>query len=306
MEKKLKRQRIVIIILSLALIYSFVQFSNFKSETENRFNNLSYQYNNLNSTISSIYNNVDEKLEQQASLITYFNYEYGEADMENMKVPVSVKIIPKTATASTKLTLDFGARTVEMKKGENMEYTADFKSDLFLGESSGNVNLIIKEGKTSYTEELDWYISSLHSQYLPTLNAAFVFDKTAYTPGNGLKVDGDVMFIGDITEREESEFTNIKLVYKINRDIVEEYKIPETAFESAVDSISVYKTYADVRTGDTFELYAEAVDEHGFVHRVTVKKIIYVTDETFERETPIDGGEIILDKEGNILYGGKK
>ncbi len=306
MEKRLKRQRIVIIILSVALIYSFVQFKSFKSETENRFNNLSHQYNNLNSTISSIYNNVDEKLEQQASLITFFDFQYGELDSENLKVPVSVKIIPKTVTDYTSLTLDFGERTVDMKKGDKMEFTADFTSDLFLGESNRKVKLIIKEGKNSQSEMLDWYISSLHSQYLPTLNAAFVFDKTAYTPGNGLKVDGDVMFIGDIAEREESEFTDIKLVYKINRDIVEEYKIPETAFESAVDSISVYKTYADVRTGDTFELYAEAVDEHGFVHRVTVKKIIYVTDETFERETPIDGGEIILDKEGNILYGGKK
>ena len=170
MEKKLKRQRFINIVLVIALIVGFVQFKDFKTETENRFNNLSHQYNNLNSTISSIYNNVDEKLEQQASLITFFDFQYGELDSENLKVPVSVKIIPKTATASTKLTLDFGSRTVDMKKGENMEYTADFKSDLFLGESDETVKLIISEGNTTKSEELDWYISSLHNHFLPNLH----------------------------------------------------------------------------------------------------------------------------------------
>ena len=70
MEKKLKRQRLINIILVVALIVGFVQFKDFKTETENRFNNLSHQYNNLNNNINSIYNNVDEKLKEQASLIT--------------------------------------------------------------------------------------------------------------------------------------------------------------------------------------------------------------------------------------------
>lgn len=305
MEKTVKRQRIVIIILSVALIYSFVQFSNFKSETENRFNNLSHQYNNLNNTISSIYNNVDEKLEEQASLITYFDFQYGELDSKNLKVPVSVKIIPKTVTDYTSLTLDFGERTVDMKKGENMEYTADFKSDLFLGESDETVKLIISEGNTTKSEELDWYISSLHNHFLPNLFAGFIFDNTEFKAEKGLYVDGDVMFHWD-TESEKIPFTNLKLMYKLNGETLEEVEIPETVFDSAVDTLDVKKTYPDAKEGDNFELYLEGTDEYGFIHRTMLKSITCISGDTIGIETVMEDTEVILDKEGNILYGGKK
>ena len=306
MEKKLKRQRIVIIILSLALIYSFVQFSNFKSETENRFNNLSHQYNNLNSTINSIYNNVDEKLEQQASLITFFDFQYGELDSENLKVPVSVKIIPKTATASTKLTLDFGSRTVDMKKGENMEYTAEFKSDLFLGESDETVKLIIREGNTYQSEELDWYKSSLHSNYLPEIMAGFTFDKTSFSEEKGLTVDGDVMFMSDLYESNGTAFSDLKLVYTINGNIVEKQEIPETVFETAVDDIDIYKTYPDAKAEDTFILYIEGADEYGLLHRVTLKEFVCSVTESESEDSDNGFYETILDKNGNVLYEGGK
>lgn len=305
MEKKLKRQRIVIIILSVALIYCFIQFKDFKAETESRFNNLSHQYNNLNSTIDSIYNNVDKKLEEQASLITYFDFQYGELDSKNLKVPVSVKIIPKTATASTKLTLDFGSRTVEMKKGENMEYTADFKSDLFLGEGDEMVNLIISEGNTTKSEELDWYISSLHDHFLPNIFASFIFDHTEFKTEKGLYVDGDVMFHWD-TEAEKIPFNDLKLVYKLNGEILEESEIPETVFDSAVDTVDVKKTYPDAKEGDTFEVYLEGTDEYGFVHRTMLKSITCTSEDDVSVETDLEDTEVILDKDGNILYGGKK
>ena len=301
MEKKLKRQRIINIVLVIALIVGFVQFKDFKTETENRFNNLSHQYNNLNNNINSIYNNVDEKLEEQASLITYFDFQYGELDSKNLKVPVSVKIIPKTATASTKLTLDFGSRTVDMKKGENMEYTADFESDLFLGESGGMVNLIIREGNTTQSEELEWYISSLHSNYLPELMAGFIFDESTYTEDKGLTIKGDVMFMGDI-EEEMKNFTDLKLVYKINQKIVEEQEIPASAFSTSVDTIDVNKTYPDVKTGDTFTIYVEGVDKYGFIHRSAAKKIDDIKEGTTETVTAIEDNETILDKDGNVLY----
>ena len=308
MEKKLKRQRIVIIILSVALIYSFVQFSNFKSETENRFNNLSHQYNNLNSTISSIYNNGDEKLEQQASLITFFDFQYGELDSENLKVPVSVKIIPKTATASTKLTLDFGSRTVDMKKGENMEYTADFKSDLFLGESDETVKLIISEGNTTKSEELDWYISSLHNHFLPNLYGNFIFDNSVRTDDNNYKIDGEVIFSFDVEEDKELPFKNMKVVYMHNDTVLEIQDVPDSVFDTAVTTLSIYKTFPDIKEGDVFTIYLEGEDEYGFIHRNVLKQDFFHTlpEGNYTPEISMENDEMILDKEGNILYGGKK
>ncbi len=308
MEKTIKRQRLAIIILALALIYSFFNVNEMKAEFQNRYNNLSHQYNNLNSQISSIYNNVDEKLEQQASLITFFDFQYGELDSKNLKVPVSVKIIPKTATASTKLTLDFGARTVEMKKGENMEYTADFKSDLFVSTGNETVKLLIQNGNTTETEELDWYVSSLHGHFLPNLFGSFIFDDSIRTEDNNYKVDGDVIFNFDVEEGKELPFKNMKVAYMHNDNVLEEAVVPDSVFDTAVTTLSLNKTFPDIKEGDAFTIYLEGEDEYGFIHRNVIKQEFFHTlpEGNYTPEISSEVDEIILDKDGNVLYGGKE
>ncbi len=308
MEKTVKRQRFVIIVLAVALIVGFMQFNEFRNETENRYNNLSNQLQRVSDNINEIYNNVDRQLEEQASLITYFDFQYGEIDEENLKVPVSVKIIPKTATASTKLTLDFGTRTVEMKKGDNMEYTADFKSDLFLGESDGMVKLIIREGNISQSEELDWYISSLHGHFLPNLIANFIFDNSVRTDDNNYKVDGDVMFNFDVEEDKELPFKNMKVVYMHNDNVLEESVVPDSVFDTAVTTFSLNKTFPDVKEGDAFTIYLEGEDKYGFIHKNVIKQDFFHTlpEGNYTPEISMENDEIILDKEGNVLYDGKK
>lgn len=308
MEKKLKRQRHIIIILAVALVVAFVQLNNYKTESENRYNNLSNLLQRVSDNIQQIYGNVDDMLEKEASLITYFDFKYGELDSKNLKVPVSVKIIPKTATASTMLTLDFGARTVEMKKGENMEYTADFKSDLFLGESDETVKLIISEGNTTKSEELDWYISSLHNHFLPNLYGNFIFDNSVRTDDNNYKVDGEVIFNFDVEEDKELPFKNMKVVYMHNDTVLEIQDVPDSVFDTAVTTLSIYKTFPDIKEGDAFTIYLEGEDEYGFIHRNVLKQDFFHTlpEGNYTPEISMENDEMILDKEGNILYGGKK
>ena len=156
-------------------------------------------------------------------------------------------------------------------------------------------------GNTTQSEELEWYKSSLHSNYLPEMMAGFTFDKTSFSEEKGLTVDGDVIFMGDIEESGGTAFTDLKLVYIINDKIVDEQEIPETVFESAFSDIDVQKTYPDAKEGDTFTLYIDGVDEYGFVHRITLKETVCSSAES-DAEEPSDGFyEIILDKDGNEL-----
>ena len=306
MEKKLKRQRIINIILVVALIVGFVQFKDFKTETENRLNSLSNQIQRVSDDIQSIYGNVDKMLEEEASLVTSFNYEYGKLDAEKRLVPVSVKITPKTLTDKTVLTLDFGSEKVELNRGDGGAFIADFNAPLFPDTDSEVVKLLIKDGNTTQTQELDWYVSSLYEEFLPQFMAGFVFDHTTFSEEKGLTVKGDVMFMGDIEESDGKAFTDLKLVYMINDKIVDEQEIPETAFETAVDDIDVYKTYPDAKEGDIFTLRVEGVDEYGFIHRITLKETVCISDEDITEEA-LDGYyETILDKDGNVLYEGGK
>lgn len=306
MEKTVKRQRLIIIILAVALVVAFVQINSYKTESENRYNSLSNHIQRVSDNIQEIYGNVDKMLEEEASLVTSFNYEYGKLDAEKRLVTVNVKITPKTYTDRTTLTLDFGSEKVELSRGADGEFIANFNAPLFPDTESETVKLLIKDGNTTQTQELEWYISSLHSNYLPEIMAGFAFDKTSFSEEKGLTVDGDVMFMGDLFESNGTAFSDLKLVYTINGNIVEKQEIPETVFETAVDDIDIYKTYPDAKAEDTFTLYIEGADEYGLVHRVTLKEFVCSVTESESEDSDNGFYETILDKNGNVLYEGGK
>ena len=88
----------------------------------------------------------------------------------------------------------------------------------------------------------------------------------------------------------------------LNHKVVEEQEIPETVFASAVSDIDVQKNYPDAKEGDIFTICVEGVDEYGFVHRITLKETVCISDEDVTEEA-LDGNyETILDKDGNVLY----
>lgn len=305
MEKKLKRQRFVIIILIIAVVYGYFYVSEMKNDLNNRYNSLSNQYNNLNGQINSIYSNVDVKLKEQASLITDFDFSYGKLDKDTLKASVKAKITPKEASPDTKLYLDFGGRIIEMKKGKGMEYTADFETELFLKTDDGTVDLLIKEGSVTKTEDLEWYVDSLHSNFLPHLYSSLIFADAVVTEKKELKIEGDLMF-DVLSEEELSSFKNKKLYFLVNDIIISEEDILQSSGFS--DRTEIIKIYPDVKAGDKVSLYVEAEDEYGFIHRNIVKEVICggepVTVTIEENERP--SGDIILDKEGNVLSDGWK
>lgn len=303
MEKTIKRQRIVILILVFALSVCFFSINDLKTELENSRSNFSSQIQHLKNQINSIYSNVNEMLEEKASLLASFDYSYGDLDEKNMKVPVSVKITPKTVGENTALTLDLGDKKIPMVKGEDTEFTADFLSDLFLSSQEGNVKLIITNGKTSETEELDWYISSLHSSYLPYLVSYLAFDKISFTVENGLNVTGDI--ISASVDEDMEKVKSTKLIYKLNGQVIGEEEITLMSENKTFDTIDINKAIPEAKEGDVFELIQESEDQYGFIHRCTIKKLTCsLPDEDGMIETEEIGkdSEIILDKEGNILY----
>lgn len=307
MEKTVKRQRLIIIILAVALVVAFVQINGYKTESENRYNSLSNHIQRVSDNIQEIYGNVDRMLEEEASLVTSFNYEYGKLDAENRLVPVSVKITPKTYTDKTTLTLDFGSEKVGLNRGDDGEFIANFNAPLFPDTESEVVKLLIKDGNTTQTQELEWYISSLHNEFLPRMLVSFVFDNSGRSEDNNYKVDGDIMFHFDYEDSEDVPFKNMKVYYMHNDTVLEKENIPETVFDSAVTTFPLNKNFSDVKEGDSFTIYLEGEDECGFVHRVVLSQSFFHTlpegNHTPEIIAPSDG-DIILDKDENILYSG--
>ena len=131
MEKTIRNQKIIIALLTVLLVYNLFALSKLDSRLDNinnnLFNSIQQVRSNVSTILSEIYS-INETKKQEASLITSFDYEYGELDAEKMTVPVKVKIVPKAVVEDSALALEFGGETVGLKKsGSSTAFTAEFE-----------------------------------------------------------------------------------------------------------------------------------------------------------------------------------
>ena len=249
----------------------------------------------MNSVLSEI-SSIKRENEKQLSLITSFDYNYGELDTDKMTVPVSVKIVPKAVREDTALTLEFGGRTVEMKKSDSStEFTAEFEAGLFEQKGDSDVKLVITKDGTSETEALDWSLGLLHKQFLPFVAAYFAFDDITCSEQNGITVEGNV--ISHIDDENAERFKSTKLLFKINGEVLSEDDI------NGDKIFNVNKTFPGYGIGDTFELCLEAADELGFTHEALLKRVQFGADGALTEETELEDNIVVIkDKKGNVIY----
>ena len=303
MEKTIRNQRIIIILLAVLLICNFFSLSNLDAKVDNMNNNLNNSIQQIRSNVSTILSeiySINETEKQGASLITSFEYEYGELDEAAFTVPVKVKIVPKAVGEDTVLSLEFDGKRIEMKKSaDSTAFNAEFTRGLFEKSEDDNVRLVINSKGISETEELEWGIGDMYSEFMPYVIAEYMFDDTVCSEENGIIVDGTVAVFVD--DEDEDSFKNEKLIYKFNGKAV-----AEEATEGD-EHIQIRRSFADYGIGDTFELCFEAEDKYGFIHEILLKKQTFTDygENEDEGEAPLEADvhyEIIRDKDGNVIY----
>ena len=301
MEKTIRNQRIIIIMLTVLLICNFFALSNLDSKLDNLNNNLSNSIQQVRSNVSTILSeiySINETKKQEASLITSFDYEYGELDTSKLTVPVKVKLVPKTVGDDTVFKLEFGGETVSLKRNsDSTEFTAEFERGIFADKGDVPVRLVIKSDGKTQTEELEWNLGGLYWEFIPNSNASYVFDDITWSEKSGIIVDGTVVTFLD--DDEQDNFKNAKIIYKVNGEVLAE---EETGDD---EHIQLYKTFPGYGEGDILELYFEAEDKYGFIHETLLKRITLGQEGTVTEETEeVDENNFVIkDKEGNVLCG---
>lgn len=238
MEKTVKMQKIIILLLVVILIFNFFSIADLKSRIENLESNIGYRFNTISQNINSIYNeiaDINDETQAEASLVTSFEYDYGEFDSEKLTVPVKVKLVPKEVSDDTAFSIEFGGRTVELKRnGSTTEFMAEFDVGAFENNESGMVILVKKSGGSTETQELEWYIDDLRSAVIPYASAYFHFSDIKCSEKYGVSVDGTVSVI--IDGESEDSIVNKKLIYKMNGEV-----LAEETVTGDDDFIKIYK-----------------------------------------------------------------
>ncbi|WP_304508800.1 hypothetical protein [Anaerotignum sp.] len=266
--KKTKFLYIVIAILFVMQMNSTVKIRNLKAEVQRTKNSISNMEERLNGDIRSIYSNVDKKLAEQASIVSFCNYEVGEFNFESRKVPITFRVQPKTLTKTTEVSLRFDQDMVLMERGDTaFVLTKEFPmSDEILP------TIIVENDGIQQFENNDYLnVYDMKDKVFPSLYPRF-HGESGYNHEEPyryyLQGEIDLKFNSDTQNR----FRNIKYIVTIDDEVIKTYE--NDSFNSET-----------IEVDDTFEL------KEG---QILIGKVVVTSDLNYTQEyiiTQYVGGE---------------
>ncbi len=308
-NKKSKFSFFLIVVLVISLAISFIMINSLKNQVNNLEKNLNQQTELINSQINSIYENVDNKLNKQVSLLSEFTYESGKFYPEDKTAELIIEMVPKVITNDTSLYITFDGKETPCIKNKN-KYTAVITVDAFKYYDESPV-LNIKSGSEIQTEVLeDVYVEYLYTNHLGSLNAHStlnsVYNKYNISkPANNktISYNGSVYF--DYWKNAENNSLNtIKKAFiaiEVNNKEVKRYDVTDKLVlseENLIGDVSLTETL-NVKLNDSIEFFAIVEDSYGFIHKCLVDThIISQKDENF---IEFSSEEMIYDKDNNKL-----
>lgn len=303
MEKKTNFQTIMIVLLVIGLLFCFYKIDNLEAKIGSLENSMNNQYHSLMTNVENIYDNVDEKLEQQASLLSGVEYEYGELNTDWHTVDIKISVVPKVITDDMSICVRCGAAEAELTRYEN-EYIGLIPVDLFNEEEKILLTITTADGQqTEYLQNI--YIDCLWTGYLPSLYYCDISGSATFTEGKYTLNAALDINCSPVEDTPDVTFTNFVLVTELNgaeigREDISEDVLNYEAYPHGVYFRDEYKKEYEASEGDELAIYLEATDSMGYVHQ---RLVHYWKEQNGASAETVDGGEMIYDSEGNLLYG---
>ena len=103
---------VIIVGLIIALFNSYTRINELNNSVSNLQNNLDQNINTMRTDIADIYENVDQRLKKEASILSGYDITYGPLDTANYTTPILVSVTPKNADYNTSVSVKIGETTV--------------------------------------------------------------------------------------------------------------------------------------------------------------------------------------------------
>lgn len=316
-KKEIVFYQLLAVGLVVVLIVCFVEIGELRTRINQLDNIHSNEVSSLRNQISSIYNNVDEQMKKQGSLFTNVKREFGEFNAETMKADIKISVMPKTSIDNMKVNVSLCGTTAEMTKNANGEYSAVVPVGIFEIEDYFPLVTISANGetKTEYLE--DQSVHGIFSNYLPTMLGGTIKTSRASLTDGKLTVDGDFFIgynLGDVDKRAKfekytlvTEVAGKEIAKKDITDIITKHERVDN-IENGKVNIHFKETY-DLSGHNDLTIYVVTEDTFGYLH----KKIAFswhhpdidepVPEPAHAIEEAMYVGEVILDKNGKVLFG---
>lgn len=302
MEKKIKALQSCITVLTIAIVAFIFRISALENEVSRLDYLLDRQYDRIMSDVNAIYQNVDEKLREEASLLSAVEAEYGEFDLENHTIDVTVKLVPKLISEEMKVQVSINGRTAALSRTGNI-FTGTIPVDIYnMGEwmlltidtAAGTQTQYLNEIQVEYI-----WTEKIPSLYYCDISGDETFEDGKYTLNGHLDIN-----CSPAADTPDVKFEKFVLVTELNGKDIKREDITEEVlnYESYPHGVywrSDYNMDCDVVEGDELGIYLEATDSLGYLHRMLLHHWKVLDDATAEA---VDGSEYIYDPNGVQIF----
>lgn len=293
-KEEMKKQTAYILVATLIVLqlYSLVKINSLQSRIENTNNTINSVENRLDNQINSIYQNVDQKLEAQASLIHNSSTKVGKLDIATLTVPIKFMIEPKTVTETMSVSLDFNGEIVRLEKS-GLQYSTTKNFEI----SDSIFPKIIMEdtGVKNIEEHMGLRVSNIKEQVFPYIFARF--SRQSSYGSNEYRTKGH-LDIDYKPSQDNNTFIDMKYVIKVDDEIIKEIPVLLEKNNGGTYTLDIDDKYS-INDGQILTSNVVAVDSFGFTHEYLVTH--FVAGSNAQRE-PYFEQEKIIAPNGEIIY----
>ena len=289
-------------ILAIALCACVYKISALDSRIEQLDYLLDRQYDRIMTDVNEIYQNVDEKLREEASLLSSVEAEYGEFDLENHTIDLTVKLVPKLISEEMKVQVSINGRTAELSRTGN-SFTGTVPVDIY---NIGELMLLTIDTaagtQTQYLNEIQ--VEYLWAERIPSLYYCDISGNATFADGK-YTLNGHIdINCSPVADTPDVKFESFVLVTElnskeINREDISQDVLNYQTYPHGVYWRDEYKMECAAKESDELGIYLEATDSLGYLHRMLLHHWKVLDGATAEA---VDGSEYIYDPNGNQIF----
>ena len=302
MEKKIKSLQACVVILTIALCACIYKINALESDLKNLDYSWERQNQQIINQVQSIYQNVDEKLREEASLLSSVAAEYGDIDLENHTIDVTVKLVPKLISDDLKIQISMNGRKAELSRDGNY-FIGTIPVDIYnVGEQMLMTIDTATGTQTQYLSEIR--VEYLWGERIPSLYYSDISGQATFAEGK-YTLNGHINInCSPAVQTPDVTFESFILVTEFNgKEISKEDITSEVLnYEAYPNGVYWYDTYqmeCEAVEGDELGIYLEATDSLGYLHRMLLHHWKVLDGATAEA---VDGSEYIYSPDGTRIF----
>lgn len=251
----------------VAVIAVFVMYSSLNSKIMNLQVELQDTTNRLYDEIRGLHyelNQMQQTAKEEASLISESSFTFGEVDPVEHTVEMTFRVVPKSYSEETELSLNYRGKTVVLTNSGSGVFTGSIRVPIFGNEYGEGENGLFgfTEGGVTKTEAWEEVPKQmLYYECLPELRF-LDYNLCLEKERDGVRLNGQLE-IGMYDNRKGEGVTGAITMYvKKGNEVID-----EIVSENGVFSLN--RSYP-VKKGEELSVYARGVDKYGYTHEMFV------------------------------------